>query len=133
MRVPLSVLAAVLAGACSKPVAPTPDAGAADTVDSPVMLRESSRELLEVNCGECHTRGLPTALPRALAVYDLTESDWSANMTDAQLWEAARRLREPFGPTLGETEIHAIRATDVELARFDRFVAMETARRAVRQ
>jgi len=97
------------------------------------ILRESGRELLEINCGECHTRWLPTALPRALAVYDLTEPDWSSHMTDGQLREAARRLREPFAPTQGETEARPIRATDAELERFDRFVAMESARRAMGQ
>ena len=58
-----------------------------------MILRESARELLDANCGECHTRGLPTALPRALAVYDLTQLDWAHRMSDAQLREAERRLR----------------------------------------
>jgi hypothetical protein len=95
------------------------------------MLRESARELLDQNCGECHTRGLPTALPRALAVYDLTRLDWSRDMTDAQLREAERRLREPMAPTRGEGEVRSVRATDVERGRFHRFVEVETARRSL--
>jgi hypothetical protein len=77
------------------------------------VLRESARELLDTNCGECHTRGLPSALPRALAVYDLTQLDWSRRMSDWQLQEAERRLREPVGPTRDEAEVRPIRAAEV--------------------
>ena len=85
---------------------------------------------MDANCGECHTTGLPTALPRALAVYDLTQLDWSRRMTDAQLREAERRLREPLAPTRGEGEVRPVHASAEELDRFHRYVVLETARRA---
>ena len=87
--------------------------------------------MLDANCGECHTRGLATALPRALAVYDLTQLDWSRRMSEAQLRDAERRLREPIAPTQGEGEVRAIHASLAELDRFHRYVELEAARRAV--
>jgi hypothetical protein len=68
---------------------------------------------------------LPTALPRALRVFDLTETDWSRRMSDDQLREAARRLREPLAPTRSEGEVRPIRASDIDRARFDLFVKRE--------
>ena len=93
------------------------------------LLRESARDTLDANCAECHTKGLATALPRALRVFDLTERDWSVRMTDAQLREAARRLGEPFAPTRGEAEVRPIRISDSERTRFEQFVVIEVARR----
>lgn len=92
-------------------------------------LRESARETLDANCAECHTRGLPTALPRALRIFDLTEPDWSRRMSAARLREAARRLNEPFAPTLGEGEVRPIRASEEARGRFSSFVDAELRRR----
>ncbi|HEU4407718.1 MAG TPA: hypothetical protein VFS43_20810 [Polyangiaceae bacterium] len=92
-------------------------------------LRAVARETLGRNCGECHTGGSATALRGALAVFDLSEPDWSAAMSNAQLREAARRLREPFGPSLGTSETRAISVSAEELARFDELVTLEAARR----
>ena len=89
------------------------------------LLRQEARETLDANCAECHTRGLPTALPRALRVFDLSENDWSRQMSEDQLREAARRLREPTAPTRSETEVRPLRVSDAERARFDLFVAQE--------
>ena len=124
--------ASLFLASCSKPAEAGHDAGssAAPEVETLGLLRESARELLDANCGECHTRGLPTALPRALAVYDLTELDWSHSMSDAQLREAERRLRAPVAPTRGEAEVRPIHASDAALGRFQRYVQLETERRA---
>jgi len=95
--------ALVLVAGCSRAEPPPAP------VDPDAELRESARETLGKNCGECHTRGLPTALPRALAVFDLDEPDWSHRMTADQLREAQRRLDEPTAPALDENvrrEIH---------------------------
>ena len=94
------------------------------------VLREASRELLDRNCGECHTSTLPTALPRALRVYDLVQLDWSRRMTDAQLRSAESRLHEPIAPTLGEGEARPVNASAEELAMFHRYVELEVQRRA---
>jgi hypothetical protein len=113
---------------CRHPAEPRPaadDASAAAVPPSLTNLRLGARETLDANCAECHTRGLRTALPRALRVFDLTENDWSRRMTDDQLREAARRLREPSAPTQAASEVRAIHVSSEELARFELFVAKE--------
>ena len=127
------ILLAAAAVSCSRGSSDAPRAAASTAAldaESLEMLRESARELLDANCGACHTRGLPTALPRALAVYDLTDADWSRHMSDEQLHDADRRLHEPIAPTPGEGEARPVRATQEDLDRFGRYVAAETARRA---
>ena len=37
--------------------------------------------MLERYCGSCHISSYDTALPDALAVFDLTEVDWARNLT----------------------------------------------------
>jgi mono/diheme cytochrome c family protein len=124
-----------LLASCSKPSAKTADVAplaaplATDDTESLEILRESAREVLDRNCGECHTSALPTALPRALAVYDLTQLDWSRRMSAAQLRDAEGRLHEPIAPTLGEEEARAVRVSSEEMERFHRYVEMETSRR----
>lgn len=109
-----------------------PEAGVAATmaVDDLSVLREAAREALDRNCGECHTSTLPTALPRALRVYDLAQLDWSRRMSDAQLRDAEGRLRDEVGATLGDGEVRPIVMSDEELAMFHRYVELETQRRA---
>jgi hypothetical protein len=63
-------------------------------------------------------------------VYDLDQLDWSRRMSDDQLREAERRLREPLAPTRGEDEVRPVRASVEELDRFHRYVELETGRRA---
>ncbi len=133
MRHSLSaLLAACAVAACSRASGQgaAGDAGAAARADELGVLREASRELLDRNCGECHTSTLPTALPRALRVYDLVELDWSRRMSDAQLRSADSRLHEPIAPTLGEGEARPVRASAEELARFRRYVELEVQRRS---
>lgn len=88
-------------------------------------LRESAREVLDRNCGECHTSALPTALPRALAIYDLSQLDWSQRMTPVQLHDAEGRLKEPIAPALGDEEARTTRVSPDELERFHRYVEGE--------
>ena len=54
---------------------------------------QPAREVLIQHCGRCHRSDLPTALPRALAVFDLSEDLWFGRMTDRQLEELGRRVR----------------------------------------
>jgi len=120
--------------ACSRRTAhdAPPDAGssAQTAVDDLGVLREAAREVLDRNCGECHTSTLPTALPRALHVYDLAQLDWSRRMSDAQLRDAEGRLRDKVGATLGDGEVRPIVMSDEELAMFHRYVELEVQRRA---
>lgn len=110
-----------------------PEAGIAPVtaIDDHDVLREAAREVLDRNCGECHTSTLPTALPRALRVYDLAQVDWSRRMSDAQLRDAEGRLRDKVGATLGDGEVRPIVISDEELAMFHRYVELEVQRRAV--
>jgi hypothetical protein len=118
--------------ACSHPSARDhADAGApTQAADDLNVLREASREVLDRNCGECHTSTLPTALPRALRVYDLAQLDWSRRMSDAQLRDAEGRLRDKVGATLGDGEVRPIVMSEEELAMFHRYVELEVQRRA---
>jgi cytochrome c5 len=88
-------------------------------------LRDEGRLVLERHCGQCHVRDSPEALPRALAVYDLREPDWSARMSDAQLHSAVWRLGEPLPPDGNANDVSAD-----ERAGFQRYVDAELARRA---
>jgi hypothetical protein len=134
LRSTIAALLILLATSCARKSPesveqPEPQASiltAADTFD---FLRESARETLDANCAECHTKGLPTALPRALRIFDLTEPDWSRHMSEAQLREAARRLSEPFAPTRGEGDVRPIQVSDEARARFTRFVDAAVAQR----
>jgi mono/diheme cytochrome c family protein len=107
----------------------TAPAGGDDAGESLVELREAAREVLDRNCGECHTSTLPTALPRALAVYDLVDNDWSHKMSATELRDAVDRLKSTIAPTLGEGEAKPMQVTDEERARFARYVELEIARR----
>jgi hypothetical protein len=76
--------------------------------------------VLEEQCGDCHIDSLPTALPNALAVFNLRETEWSARMTPAQL----RQLPERLDVTLPKDE-PAVTPNQLEAVR--RFVASELA------
>jgi len=106
------------------PVVTAPDLAASSAPATADALRDDSRLVLEHHCGQCHIRDYPTALPRALAVFDLREPDWSARMSDAQLKSAAWRLGEPLPPDGKSNEVSAD-----ERARFQRYVDAELVRR----
>jgi hypothetical protein len=89
-------------------------------------LRDDARLILERHCGQCHIREYPTALPGALAVYDLREPNWSARMTDAQLRNALWRLDEPLPPDGRPSDV-----SPDERARFAAYVDAELARHAL--
>jgi hypothetical protein len=46
---------------------------------------EPTRGILAQHCGHCHLPNLPTSVPRALTVFDLTEEPWYGRLTDVQL------------------------------------------------
>ena len=47
--------------------------------------REQVRGFAKTHCGTCHTASLPTAVPAALAIYNLDAGEWSSTLTAAQL------------------------------------------------
>jgi hypothetical protein len=91
---------------------------------------ERARAVLVTHCGECHVGGRPTALPRALAVYDLAAVDWSHSMSAVQLRDAVDRLRAPLAPTRGSDEARPLAVSDEERRSLQAFVDAELARRA---
>ena len=48
-------------------------------------VREQVRGYARTHCGHCHIASLPTALPRALAIYNLDANEWSSTLTASQL------------------------------------------------
>ena len=59
-----------------------------------VALRVEVRRIIRGGCGSCHTTGLRTAKPAALAVFDLAQDNWSAPMTKAELHGLQRRTKD---------------------------------------
>ena len=55
-------------------------------------LADQAREIIRSSCGTCHTTSLPTANPKALAIYDLDQPDWGATMSRAQLDSFSQRV-----------------------------------------
>jgi hypothetical protein len=99
--------------------------GRAAEPDPLPSLRESARAILSQHCGECHDPARTTALPGALAVFDVREPDWSSRMTAAQLANALWRLGEPIPPEGRPNDV-----TDAERTLFGRYVELETRRRS---
>jgi hypothetical protein len=112
------LMMACLLSACGEPATPAADA------TEHAHLRDDARLVLESYCGQCHIHEYETSLPRALAVFDLSELEWSGTMSDTQLEDARGRVRDRRGPD-GPLPI-----TDEEVARVEAFVAHELAHRA---
>jgi hypothetical protein len=54
---------------------------------------EPTRGILAQRCGQCHLPNLPTSVPRALAVFDLTEEPWYGRLTHDQFDDLLKRVR----------------------------------------
>lgn len=54
---------------------------------------EPMRGILAQRCGQCHLPNLPTSVPRALAVFNLTEEPWYGRLTHDQFDTLLERLR----------------------------------------
>jgi len=80
-RAAAGVLILVSALAVVWAAVPEPPQVATDTN----RFAEPTRGILAQHCGRCHLPNLPTSIPRALVVFDLTEEPWYGRLTDAQL------------------------------------------------
>ncbi len=78
------VLVRVLAGDADP--APTPPVSSSEN-----RWAEPARDILQLKCGGCHLPHLPSSVPRALAVFDLTENPWYGRLTHDQLDGLLRR------------------------------------------
>jgi hypothetical protein len=70
----------------------------ADATPSPVLPAENrwaepTRGLLAQHCGRCHLPDLPTSVPRALAVFNLTDEPWYGRITKDQFETFLERVR----------------------------------------
>src|SRR5262245_25020220 len=77
-------------------VAPASAPVAAATVEAAVAMAPTPARIpaaFDHHCGECHRSDLPTAKPKALAVFDLTHEDWLAKMTKSQVEAAILRMK----------------------------------------
>lgn len=54
---------------------------------------EPTRGILAQRCGQCHLPNLKTSVPRALAVFDLTDEPWYGRLTNDQYGDLLHRLR----------------------------------------
>src|SRR5262245_51764877 len=83
MRRAPAIAALLFLGACP---AQTPAPAPAE------LLVENARIVLEKHCGRCHISTYETALPRALAIFDLLDNHWNAQLTPQQLASAKARI-----------------------------------------
>jgi hypothetical protein len=102
--------------------------------EDPHDLRDRARLVLEAHCGACHIGNLATALPRALAVYDLRDEEWSARMSVDQLQALVWRIQDgaPFDPNDNRNQGQAAPAkpSPAEQDTIRRYVLAELARRS---
>jgi hypothetical protein len=88
--------AALLAGicACKRSDESATRAPVATSEAKRVALRDDARLVLERHCGSCHIPESPSALPRALRVYNLRDEEWARQMSNDQLGQLGWRIRE---------------------------------------
>lgn len=58
---------------------------------------ETTIRVLTENCGNCHRSTLPTANPKALAIFDLDKNSWYESVTDQHLENISRRISTKRG------------------------------------
>lgn len=89
--------------AAAAPEAPVPAGAAAGN-----PWRAPAREVLVHHCGTCHRGELPTAVPRALQVFDLSRQAWDERMLPPQYDALLTRARE--SSAFGADEVASIEA-----------------------
>ena len=75
------------------PVAGKAGAGEPAAAPAPNKWAEPVRQVLLPHCGRCHNGALETSLPRARAVYDLSEAAWYARIAPHQYDKMLQRVR----------------------------------------
>jgi len=93
--------------AASGATAPAPTAPeAAPAAVNPWL--DPAREVLVQHCGQCHRGDLPTALPKALAVFDLTRPVWNEHLVRPQYEGILTRVHE--SSVIDPDEVAAVEA-----------------------
>jgi hypothetical protein len=65
----------------------------------------STREILTRHCGKCHQGDLPTAVPAALAVFNLLEDPWYGRLTREQYDGMLMRIRGTNGIESADADV----------------------------
>lgn len=94
------------------PAAVEPPALVAGERSALVAARDDAHRVMSVRCGECHESHRATAVPRALAIFDLDQPDWPARFDDHRF--AAGLVRFGSAPEPDRQAFVAFR--DAELA-----------------
>ncbi|MEZ5429078.1 MAG: hypothetical protein R2747_22720 [Pyrinomonadaceae bacterium] len=58
---------------------------------------EITIKVLKEHCGQCHQSSLPTANPKALAIFDLDKTPWYGSVSDQRLESISRRIGKKSG------------------------------------
>lgn len=80
-------------------------------------VREQVRGFAKAHCGTCHQSSRPTALPAALAIYDLDTPLWSAKLTAAQLRGGFPRRLNSSLDAAGQQQLRAFIESELALRR----------------
>ncbi len=78
-----------------------PASAVVESASDRLRARDGARFVLETHCGDCHRPHSLRALPRALAMFDLSEPEWDARLTDAEracsrAWRGVTTSDEPL-------------------------------------
>lgn len=57
-------------------------------------LREKARSVMRLHCGACHYPVPVAANPKALKVFDLSQTHWTDQMNEKQLRDVIRRFKD---------------------------------------
>jgi CubicO group peptidase (beta-lactamase class C family) len=108
----LAVLGAVALAGCAR--LPAYEAKSVAPTELEVA-REQVRGYARTHCGRCHMASLPTALPRALAIYNLDADRWSSTLTAAQLRNGFPRRLNPQLDDEGKRQLQVFIAGELAL------------------
>jgi cytochrome c5 len=87
-------------------------------VAAPSAALVAAHAVIEATCGECHRSDLETAVPAALAVFDLWDPQWLARLDDAAFASMMTRLEDQGVAPEDQASVRAAIA-EVEGARLD--------------
>jgi hypothetical protein len=87
-------------------------------VAAPSAALVAAHAVIEATCGECHRSDLETAVPAALAVFDLWDPQWLARLDDAAFASMMTRLEDQGVAPEDQASVRAAIA-EVQGARLD--------------
>ena len=85
---------------------------------APSAALVAAHAVIEATCGECHRSDLETAVPAALAVFDLWDPEWLARLDDAAFASMMTRLEDQGVAPEDQASVRAAIA-EVQGARLD--------------